>query len=224
MSDVADIDAAEMTLDELRPRLIEAMLPNVAFDGWSNAALAAAAASIGIANDRARLVFPRGDIDMVEAYIENADREMVAELERRGVKEMKIRDRITAAITVRLDQARAHKEAVRRAFNVLAKPRNAAVSARTLWTTADAMWRAAGDTATDFNHYSKRMTLGAVYGATLLYWFQDESPDDSDTLAFLDRRIGNVMQFEKAKARVRAASRDRPRISRFLGRLRYPGI
>jgi ubiquinone biosynthesis protein COQ9 len=214
----------EMTLDELRPLLVDALLPNIAFDGWSDTALKAAAASLGIPHERARLVFPGGAVDMVAAYIEKADRDMLAELERRGIAGMKIRERIRSAIAVRLEQARPHKEAVRRAVNLLAQPQNAMRSARTLWSTADAMWRAAGDTSTDFNHYTKRMTLGAVYASTLLCWLQDDSEGDVETLAFLDRRIDDVMQFEKLKAKFRNTTKDRPRLSRFLGRLRYPGI
>jgi ubiquinone biosynthesis protein COQ9 len=217
------VDIAEMTLDELRPVLVEALLPNVPFEGWTTKALDAAADAAGVPRERARLAFPGGEADMIAAYIDKADRDMRAELERLDVGAMKVRDRIATAIRVRLAQARPHKEAERRAVAVLAKPRHAALSARSLWSTADAMWRAAGDTATDFNHYSKRLSLGAVYASTLLCWLQDESEGDADTLAFLDRRIDDVMRVEKAKHRLREASRDRPRLSRFLGRLRYPG-
>lgn len=216
------IAPADMTLDELRPVLVEALLPNVAFDGWSAAALDAAAAAIGIPADRARLVFPGGAIEMIDAWILKTDRDMADEMARRGAAAMKIRDRITTAIRIRIDQARPHKEAVRRAFAVLAQPQNAALSARTLWRSADAMWRTAGDTATDFNHYTKRLSLGGVYAATLLYWLQDESEDDADTFAFLGRRIDTIMQVEKAKMRFREQANNRPRLSRFLGRLRYP--
>ena len=216
------IAPADMTLDELRPVLVEALLPSVAFDGWGEAALDAAAAAVGIPADRARLVFPGGAADMIDAWILKADRDMAAEMARRGAGAMKIRDRIATAVRIRIEQARPHKEAVRRALAVLALPQNAALSARTLWRSADAMWRAAGDTATDFNHYTKRLSLGGVYAATLLYWLQDESGDDAETFAFLDRRIETIMQVEKAKARFRERADNRPRLSRFLGRLRYP--
>lgn len=217
------ISALEMTLDELRPLLLGAVLPNVAFEGWTFAALDLAANAIGVPSDRARLVFPHGETDMIAAYIEKADRDMSAELTRRHIENMKIRERIRTAVVVRLEQARPHKEAVRRALAVLAKPQHAGLSARTLWSTADVMWRAAGDTATDLNHYTKRLSLGAVYASTVLYWMQDDSDGFADTLKFLDRRIDNVMQFEKAKFRLREASHNRPRLSRFLGRLRYAG-
>ncbi len=216
------IAPADMTLDELRPVLVEALLPNVAFDGWGETALDAAAAALGIPADRARLVFPGGATEMIDAWILKTDADMTAEMARRGASAMKIRERITTAIKIRIESARPHKEAVRRAFAVLAQPQNAALSARTVWRSADAMWRAAGDTATDFNHYTKRMSLGGVYAATLLYWLQDESEGDAETFAFLDRRIETIMQIEKAKAHFREQASNRPRLSRFLGRLRYP--
>ncbi len=221
MTEIATPAPLEMTLDELRQPLIEALLPSVPFDGWSDTALATAAQAIGIPHDRARLVFPR-DTDMIAAYIEKADDDMLRTFESRGLAERKVREKITEAIRIRLEHAAPHKEAVRRALAILAKPQNASRSMRTLWSTADAIWRAAGDTATDYNHYTKRMTLGGVYGAVLMYWLQDESEDHIETLAFLDRRIDNIMQFETAKSRLGEATRDRPRLSRFLGRLRYP--
>jgi ubiquinone biosynthesis protein COQ9 len=84
------------------------------------------------------------------------------------------------------------------------------------------MWRIAGDKATDFNHYSKRAILMAVYGSTSLVWLDDDSAGFAETRAFLDRRIDEVMRFEKAKAGWRARRELMPSLSRFLGRLRYP--
>ncbi|MFC3711951.1 COQ9 family protein [Sphingoaurantiacus capsulatus] len=213
---------AEMTLDELRPVLVEAMLPHVPFDGWSDKAAEAAGADLGLPAGRARIVFPGGAADMVTAYIEFADARMAAALDAQNLPAMKIRDRITTAVRTRLEQATGEREAVRRAMNIFGQPQNVALSARALWSTADAMWRAAGDTATDYNHYTKRLTLGGVYASTLLIWLDDESGGLADTWAFLDRRIGNVMSFEKAKAKWLGNSDYRPSLSRFLGRLRYP--
>jgi ubiquinone biosynthesis protein COQ9 len=133
---------------------------------------------------------------------------------------MKIRDRIRALVWTRLEIMGAAREAIRSALSVLAMPQNVALAARVGWSSADLMWRLAGDTSTDFNHYTKRMTLGAVYGSTLIAWLDDSSESWSDTAAFLDRRIDNVMQFEKWKAQWRA--QEHFSVSRFLGRLRYP--
>lgn len=214
----------EMTLDELRPVLIEAMLPHVPFDGWSLKAAEAAGNDLGLPAGRARIVFPGGAADMVAAYIEFADARMCRALDARSLHDLKIRDRIAVAVRTRLEQATAEREAVRRALGILGQPYNLALGARTLWGTADAMWRAAGDTATDYNHYTKRLTLGGVYASTLLVWLDDHSEDFADTWAFLDRRIGDVMRFERAKAQVLGSGDRLPSLSRFLGRLRYPAI
>lgn len=220
---MTDADPADMTLDELKPVLVETMLPHVPFDGWSNIAVEAAARDLGIEPAMARLAFPGGAIEMVEAYVALADRRMEDTLAAAGVDGLKIRERITLAIRTRLEQAAPHREAVRRATAILAQPQHAARAARLGWQTADSIWRACGDTSTDFNFYSKRAIAGAVYAATLLVWLNDDSEDFAETWAFLDRRIAGVMRFEKMKARFRPAG-DAARLSplRFLGRLRYP--
>lgn len=215
---------AELTLDELRPLLVEAMLRHVPFDGWSEKAADAAGADLGLPAGRARLVFPDGAADMVGAYIDFADARMAHALAALDLPSRKIRDRITLAVRTRLEQAAFEREAVRRALGILGQPQNLGRSARTLWRTADAMWRAAGDTATDYNHYTKRLTLGGVYAATLLIWLDDESDGLADTWAFLDRRIGDVMRFEKTKAQLLGGGDHMPSLSRFLGRLRYPAV
>ena len=115
---------------------------------------------------------------------------------------MKIREKIRALVWRRLEIMGPAREAVRRALAILAMPQNVPLALRIGWRTADLMWRIAGDTSTDFNHYTKRMTLGAVYGSTLLAWLDDQSEGWSDTAAFLDRRIDDVMKFEKFKARM----------------------
>jgi ubiquinone biosynthesis protein COQ9 len=209
------------TLDELAPRLVAAMLPHVPFDGWSRRALDAAAADAGIDPEIARLAFPGGAPDMIAAYIRQADADLLAACDTPEFRAMKVRAKVTAAIRTRLEAAAPHREAIRRAATILSLPGNAALAARLTWGTADAIWRAAGDTATDFNHYSKRAIAGAVYSATLFYWLGDESEGFADTWAFLDRRIAGVMAFEKWKAKLGAPA-ERPSLVRFLGRLRYP--
>lgn len=224
MNDAPALSPAEMTLDELRPVLVEAMLPHVPFDGWSAKAAEAAGADLGLPAGRATITFPGGPTDMVAAYIAFADERMRRALEARGLHNMKIRDRITVAVRTRLEQAAFEREAIRRALGILGQPQNLALGARTLWSTADAMWRTAGDTATDYNHYTKRLTLGGVYASTLLVWLDDESEDFADSWAFLDRRIGDVMRFEKVKGQFLDSSDRMPSLSRFLGRLRYPAV
>lgn len=218
-----NLNSADMTLDELRPHLVEAMLPHVPFDGWSRTAAEAAAADLGLNPAIAGIAFQRGPAQMVDSYTALADAKMAAALDTPEFRALKVREKITAAIRTRLEQAAPHREAVRRATTLLAQPLNAPRALRLGWRTADAIWRAAGDSSTDFNHYSKRTLAGAVYASTLLVWLNDDSEDFADSWAFLDRRIANVMEIEKAKARLKGPA-DGERLSpvRFLGRLRYP--
>ena len=211
----------DIPLADLRPRLVAAMLPHVPFDGWTALARDTAADAQGIDRDIAAMALPDAAA-MVEAYIAHADTLMIAAMG--DVSGMKIRDRIRLALRSRLEAATPDREAVRRALAVLAQPQNAGLAARSLWQTADTMWRTAGDTATDFNHYSKRAILGAVYSASLLYWLDDDSDDQAATWAFIDRRIDGIMAFEKTKASARQALGWVPNPARFLGRLRYPAV
>lgn len=212
----------EPTPLEWRPALIRAALSHVPFDGWSDAALMQAAADLGMKPEIARLAFPGGGLEMLEAHLALADADMVDALAQVRMDEMKLRARITLAVRTRLEQAAPHREAVARGLRLLALPQHAALGASRLWATVDAMWRAVGDRSTDFNYYTKRATLAAVYSTTLLYWLDDRSADCAETWAFLDRRINDVMAIEKTKAQWRESRAKMPSLTRFLGRLRYP--
>jgi ubiquinone biosynthesis protein COQ9 len=221
MTSNAPAAPADLPLAELRPRLVAAMLPDVPFDGWTALARDAAADAQGVDRDIAAMALPDAAA-MVDAYVAHADTLMLAAMG--DVSGLKVRDRIRLALRSRLEAASADREAVRRALAVLAQPQHAGLAARSLWRTADTMWRAAGDTATDFNHYSKRAILGAVYSASLLYWLDDDSDDHEATWAFIDRRIDGIMNFEKTKASAKKAMAWVPNPARFLGRLRYPAV
>ena len=209
-------------LEQLRRRLALAVGENAVFDGWTEKAVDAAAAQLGIDPLQARLAMPKGQAAMVDLYIQEVDRSLEAWFTPKRLGGMKIREKIRALVWHRLEIMGPAREAVRRGIAILAMPQNVPLALRISWRTADLMWRIAGDTSTDFNHYTKRMTLGAVYASTLLAWLDDQSEGWSDTAAFLDRRIDNVMSFEKWKAGWRGSSEQHLSLSRFLGRLRYP--
>lgn len=213
---------ADPTLDEIREALAPRLAAHAAFDGWNDKAVASAASELGVDADIAKLACKGGPIALVDAWIAAVDAEMARRLPPEKLNAMKIRERVTALVATRLEIAAPDREGQRRALAILAMPQNLAAAARIGWRSADRMWRLAGDTATDFNHYTKRMTLSAVYGSTLAVFVNDESTDFADTRAFLDRRIENVMQFEKAKAQAKKRREHMPSLSRFFGRLRYP--
>ena len=187
---------------DIRAALLAAAVPHVAFDGWSDAAFAAAAQDAGVDPVLARAICPRGAVDLALAYHAAGDAEMVARLAGADLSGMRYRDRIASAVRFRLQGA--DREVVRRSTALFALPQHAALGAKAIWGTVDAIWVALGDRSDDINYYSKRAILSGVYGATVLYWLGDASPGQSATWEFLDRRIENVMQFEKVKAAANA--------------------
>ena len=209
-------------LETLRLKLALPVGENAAFDGWNAKAVEAAAAKAGIDPAQAKLAFPKTPAEMVDAYIQGVDAAMEAKFTPEKIAAMKIRDRIRGLIWFRLETMAPAREAVRTGLSILAMPQNVALAIRAGWRSADLMWRLAGDTATDYNHYTKRLILSGVYASTLLAWLDDRSEDWHETSAFLDRRLADVMRFEKWKATWAGNDLHRPSLTRFLGRLRYP--
>ena len=212
----------EMNLDELRAALAPLLPAHAAFDGWSDEALAMAAQEFGVPGNRAKLAFPGGAIEMVDAWFDHVDKAMLLAFPTERVAQMKIRDRISELLLFRFEVLRPHREALRRALAILAMPQNLGRAGQLAWRSADRIWRVAGDKATDFNHYSKRMILIGVYGSSTFIFLDDGDEDLATTRAFLHRRIDDVMRFEKFKGSWRGTRERLPSLSRFLGRLRYP--
>jgi ubiquinone biosynthesis protein COQ9 len=185
----------------LRDRLLDAALDEAAFSGWTDSCVVRAREAAGLSEGEAMIAAPRGAIDLIDAWFDRAERAM----ERAIIDcppDSKVRVKATLAVRARLDAMAPHKESLRRAALFLAMPINVPDAARIGWRAADRAWKAMGDPSTDFNFYTKRMILTGVHAATLTYWLQDESQDCASTWAFLDRRIENVMGFEKVKARI----------------------
>jgi ubiquinone biosynthesis protein COQ9 len=209
-------------LEQLRRRLALTVGENAVFDGWTQQAVDAAAAQLGVDPVQARLAMPKTQAAMIDVYTQEVDRALELWFTPERLAGLKIRDQIRALVWRRLEIQAPAREAIRRALAILAMPQNVPLGLRISWRAADQMWRIAGDTSTDFNHYTKRVTLGAVYGSTLVAWLDDQSDGSADSAAFLHRRIDDVMQFEKWKAQWRGSSDRRLSLTRFLGRLRYP--
>lgn len=209
-----------MSLDTL----LDAALPHVAFDGWSESSFAAAARDADMAPDQARALAPRGALDLAVAYHRRGDRAMVAALEDADLSGLRFSEKVAKALELRLD-AMEDREAVRRATTLFALPQHAAEGGRLVWETADHVWTALGDESRDGNWYSKRAILSGVWAATVLYLLGDQSPGATETRAFIERRIGDVMQFEKLKGRMRDNPLTRPLMKvqdEIMGRFRAP--
>jgi len=189
-------------IDPKLDELVDAALPHVAFDGWAPSTFNAAVAAVDIEPAHAKTLCPRGAIDLAIAYHKRGDAAMVAALKDADLGDMRFRDKVAHAIRLRI-QAIDDKEAVRRGTALFALPHMAPDGAKLVWGTADEIWNALGDTSRDVNWYTKRLTLSGVYSSVVLFWLGDDSHEMQATDAFIDRRIDNVMQFEKVKAQVR---------------------
>jgi ubiquinone biosynthesis protein COQ9 len=220
-------------LTEVKRQLLDAALPHVAFDGWSPATFRHAVEDAGVDPAIARSECPRGAVDLAMAFHLRGDEIMRKELAEADLSAMRFRDRIAHAVRLRLEAVADNKEAVRRGATLFSLPQYAPEGAKAIWETADAIWNQLDDTSDDINWYTKRATLSAVYSATLLFWLGDDSLDSQQTWDFLDRRIDNVMQFEKAKARAKDNPLLRPLVAgteiltrgiRAPGRNRFRGM
>lgn len=199
-----------------RDALIEAMLPDVPFDGWSRAALRAGARRIGIPAAEALALFADGPADFVACFSHWADRRMLDRLDRLPLDQLRAAERIALAVNIRLEIVEPWREAVRRGLAVLALPQHAPLALRLLYETVDGIWYAAGDSATDFSFYTKRATLAGIYAATVLYWLEDRSAGFADTRAFLDRRLADVARIGAVRRSLRNALDRLPNPLRLL--------
>jgi ubiquinone biosynthesis protein COQ9 len=204
-----------------RARILEAFPAHAARLGWTDAALKAACEEVQLSEGEAALACPRGAVDLFDAFADRADRAMLEALEELDLPSMRIRDKVKAAVQLRLEAQVPYKEAARAMTRALARPDRAPEAARILWRTADRTWRALGDTSTDENFYTKRAILSGVLASTYARWFTDKTPDHAETWTFLDARIENVMQFEKFKARLKPISERVQEAVGVAARFRY---
>ncbi|MDP2206767.1 MAG: COQ9 family protein [Alphaproteobacteria bacterium] len=184
-------DAAQ---NALRTKLLLAALPDVAFDGWHAGLLAAAARRAGISEDDAEALFPQGTRGLALYLSTWADEEMRKRLAREKMESLRVRDRVARGVEIRLDILAPWKQAVSSGLCYLGTPPGGLLLPSQVWRSADIIWQAAGDTATDYNRYTKRLLLSGVLTATILFWLGDETPQHQDTRAFLARRIDEALK------------------------------
>jgi ubiquinone biosynthesis protein COQ9 len=217
--------------DVRRSRILAETLTHVPFDGWTWTSVLRGAKDAGYSEPEAHLAFPEGIREVVTAYSAKLDRRMQAALDARAAEMvgMKTRERVAFALRLRLESASGERDVIRRLVAFLALPENCGLGTRLLWSSVDAVWRAAGDRSTDFNFYTKRGLLAGVVGATVLYWLADESEGYASTWAFLDRRIDEVIRvgslphrlgawFDEKAATLFRRRGERPRTAGWPGR------
>ena len=200
-----------LSRDEIKDAIVVAASPHVAFDGWGMDAIVRGACGAGFDEATAKRMFPQGAVDAIKHFANLADREMIKKMNAMDLDSMRIRDRIMAGVRARLEFLGPHREAVRSGLGVLASPVHGATMAKITLGTVDAIWNVAGDKSSDFNWYTKRGLLGAVYGATVLYWLADESDNFSATWDFLSRRVDDVLKIPPLQARLTKAIQALPK-------------
>lgn len=212
---------SELPSDRLRRRLLEAFTPRAAELGWTEAAFRAAVADAELSEGEAALACPKGVFDLFDAFAARADAAMLDRLDDLDLAAMRYSQRVKACVQVRLEAQAPYKDAARAMTRALARPTRAPEASRLLWRSADTIWRALGDTSTDENYYSKRAILSGVLASTYAFWFSDTSEDHEATWDFLEKRIDNVMQFEKFKARLKPLSGVGETVAGLAARFRY---
>jgi len=186
-------------LDDKAQLVLGEVLRHAAFDGWTDRAVMQAIKALGLPQGSQHIFAANGALGLIRLWSDNLDQEMTAALQDRGLDNMRIRDKVTEAVWLRLNLLAGHEDAARRAMARLSLPDAGPQGGAQLWATADKIWTAIGDVSEDYNYYTKRTILSGVMGSTLMVWLSDEREDKAEARAFLERRIGNVMQFEKAK-------------------------
>jgi ubiquinone biosynthesis protein COQ9 len=199
-----------------RAALIAAMLPDIAFDGWTQRSLRHAARRIGISPAEAIALFPRGAPGMIAVFSHWADDEMLRRLETAFAEPVSLSRGVALALRLRFEALLPWREAVRRGLSILAMPQNAPLALRLLYDTVDAIWNGVGDHPTDFSFYTKRATLAGVQAAATLYWLDDRSPEFADTQAFIERRLADLHRLSGLRERLGAAGESLPNPLRLL--------
>ncbi|NNE57683.1 MAG: COQ9 family protein [Hellea sp.] len=214
-------DRTKNSSSEARRDILEAMLRHVPFDGWTKTAMRKAINEVELPSGADALFFPGGPLEILEFWAEQLDQQAGMIIANKGLGNLRIRDKITECVWVRLSLLDGHEQAARRAISRLALPDAVGAGPKHVWRTADMIWRAIGDTSTDGNFYSKRAILSGVIASSAVKWLADNSAEKAESRAFLEARISNVMQFEKAKFQFRKAREHWPDPVSLLGRLRY---
>jgi len=186
-------------MSDLRPSILTHALPLVPFDGWSDYMLRQAAKRAGASDQELKRAFPRSVADCIDYFFASEDEALATAFPQSALAAKRVPERIETLVMARLEHMASHREAVRRALAYRALPWNAPGACSSLYRTVDLLWRLAGDNATDFNHYTKRMTLAALYSSTVVYWLNDQSGNMQNTREFLKRGLAGIAAFGRKK-------------------------
>jgi ubiquinone biosynthesis protein COQ9 len=212
-------DTATDWADAAEQRVLAQALRMAPIEGWTWRMVRFAGKAEGLSEGETELLLPHGPADLAALFSSRHDERALIALADVDPDDLKIRARIRRAVEARLDAAAADEAATRRWMGYLALPQHLAQAGALAWESADALWRWAGDVSTDENHYSKRAILAGILSSALAVRL---SSGRADALTFVDRRIDDVMRFEKWKATTKLKpSAFVTGVAGALGRMRY---
>ncbi len=194
----------------IKDRIVETMLAEVAQRGWSWDGAVEAAQKAGFQDTMCKAVFPEGLNDVVAHFSDIVDRRMIERLKKVSPDSLRVRDRVMTAMVNRFEllESMNARRVVKATLSYWALPVRVLQGQRVLWRSADRIWNWAGDTAQDYNKYTKRGLLSSIIMGTTLVWIDDKSEGFEATKAFLERRIENVMEIGKAIGTIRPVMPD----------------
>jgi ubiquinone biosynthesis protein COQ9 len=191
---------AEPPSDLLRRRWLTELLPEVAFEGWTEAAVSAAAVRAGLTQGEQALAAPQGVLNLIDAFFDAAEAAARAELASADLTGLRVPDKVKRSVIAWLDALAPNREAARRAASRGFLPWGAGPALQRTWKVADMIWTAAGDQSDDYNWYSKRALLAGVLPAIVLYWADNPAPEDLD--GFISRRLANASGIGQRAGRI----------------------
>ena len=206
-----------------RRAILDRAVVIAAFDGWTSKTLRDSVKQADLPTGAAALYFPDGVLELIGFWADELNAHVEETLAGLDLDTMKIRDKVTAGVVARLEALNGHEAAAKRAASRLMLPDALGQGPAQIWAAADTIWRAIGDTSTDANYYSKRTILSGVISSSLMAWLSDSTADKREGRAFVDARISNVMQIEKAKWKLKKRTENWPNPAELLGQLRYGG-
>lgn len=186
-------------MQDFRPTLLHHALELAPFEGWSDYTLREAARLAGVTDEEARRAFGGGIQQCLRYYFEQLDEQLQKQWPSEKLAGMRVPQRIETLLIARFEAMLPHREALKRAACLRLLPWNTPEATRSLFSMTDWMWRSAGDQSTDYNYYTKRLTLAGVYVSTFLCWLGDPTPDLVITRQFLKAQLSRVAEFGKFK-------------------------
>jgi ubiquinone biosynthesis protein COQ9 len=179
-------------MESSQQKILNYCLKNCIFDGWNTELLNNASISAGLEQNYHKILFPGGVADVLEYFTLIVNQQMEAGVNLAGLGTTK---KVQACVEYRLELLKPHKAALKSILKEYAK--RPALALKCAYSAVDSIWRISGDTATDFNFYTKRTLLAGVYTSTIWKFLDDDSPNHTQTKEFLAARLAQVGSFGK---------------------------